>query len=204
MDTSWFLRLSWDISASSVYCRHHYTSKVLNVCVLLLWFGLIFSVLFFPPLFFFFFFYFQEKPKNSIKKNHSGCPSLFWLFDQPYSTGATLHKKQYHVYALAKRNHNSSYNSNKKLQPSQHPQYQKCSRFPIIPQLDSFILCTYSIVGNKIYMLKKKAYHWCYSTEQGLLYSVICGLWRKQKANVHSWRLKKILFCMITIGNIVM
>lgn len=42
------------------------------------------------------------KPKSSIKKTTWGCPSLFWLFDQPYSTGATLHKKQYHVYALTK------------------------------------------------------------------------------------------------------
>lgn len=53
------------------------------------------------------------KPKSSIKKNHLGCPSLFWLFDQPYSTGATLHKTQYHVYALTETTNNSSNISNK-------------------------------------------------------------------------------------------
>lgn len=37
-----------------------------------------------------------------------------------------------------------------------------------------------------------------------LLYSVICGLWRKLRVELKSQSQKKILFCMITIGYIVM
>lgn len=53
--------------------------------------------------------------------------------------------------------------------------------------------------------VKKKAYQWCYPTGQVPLYSVmICGQWRQRKASLHCRRQKKILFCMITVDNIVM
>lgn len=36
----------------------------------------------------------KKKPKSSIKKTTRDVPAFFWLFDQPHSTGETLHSKR--------------------------------------------------------------------------------------------------------------
>lgn len=141
--------------------------------------------------------------KSSIKKNHLGCPSLFWLFDQPYSTGATLHTKQYHVYALTKTNSSSSNISNKRID---RISIRSMRSAPEFLSFHSWIhLYMYiSIVGNKIYMLRKSIslmlFYW--TGFYCIVWFVVYGVNRRPV--LHSWREKKILFCMITIGNIVM
>lgn len=130
---------------------------------------------------------------------------MFGCFDQPYSTGATLHNKQYPVYVLTETTLTAVKPATNSSTDYAFTQYPKCSRVPIIPLLDPFIICTYSIVGNKIYMLRKKKHiNDVILLNRVLMYSVICGQWRQEKASLHSRRKKKILFCMITIGNIVM
>lgn len=54
------------------------------------------------------------KPKSSIKKTTRDVPAFFWLFDQPHSTGETLHSKKIkNVCALTNTTNNCSTISNK-------------------------------------------------------------------------------------------
>lgn len=107
---------------------------------------------------------------------------------QPFFGCLTNRIAQERHFTQKNKKHVRAYKYNQQLQyyqqqiyhQNQLPLYQKCSRFPIIPQLDSFILCTYSIVSNEIYMLRKKKKHITdvILLNRVLLYSVICGLWR--------------------------
>lgn len=119
-----------------------------------------------------------------------GCPSLCWLFDQPYSTGAT--QKAVSCVCAFRKQHNSSNNINNIISYNlQNPEPTVSEvlqgSYCIIPQLDSFILlCTYSIVGNEILHVKKKHITDVILLNRVLMYSVICGLWCQQKASLQS------------------
>lgn len=117
-----------------------------------------------------------------------GCLTNRIAQERHFTQRGNKKTKEKNTCALSNTTNNCSQYQQQVYRQNQLSLCQKCSRFPIIPQPDSFILCTYSIVSNEIYMLrrwrrrrrkKKKHITDVILLNRVLLYSVICGLWRK-------------------------